>query len=241
LFPNRSNAWREVLERIFAGFQAQDNATPEWLVNPKTGRRLKLDRYYPDAGIAFRFVGSTGKRKAPVSEQELAEEAHREAVREALCQEVGVHLITIDLYESEPGKVLEEIRTALSRTARQLAQGDRPQRVKADLSLRLARARQACDRLAPRVRSHEDMATFAQLWEDRQYVQAAKPAASEPPTRVENPFAVGMRVEHERFGAGRVVALREEPSGGVVKVQFDDGNERTFLLHLVVDKMKPRK
>jgi hypothetical protein len=57
---------------------------------------------------------------------------------------------------------------------------------------------------------------------------------------VDNPFAVGMQVEHERFGAGRVVDVREDASGGVIKVQFADGSERTFLLHLVVDKMRPR-
>ncbi len=237
MFPNPSNAWREILERIFEGFQGQENVTPEWLVNPETGRRLKLDRYYPEAGVAFRFVGSTGKRKTPVSEQELAEEAHRDAIRESLCRQAGVHLITIDLYEGEPRKVMEEIRTALSRSARLLAQGDRPQRVKADLTQRLARARQACDRLAPRVRSHNDLTLFAQLWEDRQYMRRDEPAAGVP-QQVENPFAVGMRVEHERFGAGRVVEVREDSSGGTVKVQFDDGTERTFLLHLVVDKMR---
>lgn len=240
MFPNPSSAWREILERIFEGFQCQENVTPEWLVNPETGRRLKLDRYYPDVGVAFRFAGSMGKRKAPVSEQELAEEAHRDAIREALCQHAGVHLITIDLYEGEPKKVLEEIRTALSRSARLLAQGSKPQRVKADLTERLARARQACDRLAPRVRSHDDLSLFAQLWEDRQYMQRDEPTTSAP-RKVENPFATGMRVEHERFGAGHVTDVREDSSGGMVKVQFDDGTERTFLIHLVVDKMRPRR
>ncbi len=239
MFPNPSNAWREILERIFEGFQGQENVTPEWLVNPETGRRLKLDRYYPEAGVAFRFVGSTGKRKAPVSEQELAEEAHRDAIREALCQKAGVHLITIDLYEGEPKRVLEEIRTALSRSARLVAQSSKPQRVKADLTERLARARQACDRLAPRVRSHDDLSLFAQLWEDRQYMRRDEPAASAPQD-VKNPFAAGMRVEHERFGAGRVVEVRQDSSGSMVKVQFDDGSERTFLLYLVVDKMRPQ-
>lgn len=240
MFPNVSNAWREILARIFEGFQGQENVTPEWLVNPETGRRLKLDRYYPEAGIAFRFIGSTGKRKAPVSEQELAEEAHRDAIREDLCRQAGVHLVTIDLYEGEPRKVLEEIRTALSRAGRLAVQSDKPQRIKADLSERLAQARRACDRLAPRVRSHDDLTLFAQLWEDRQYMRRDESAPSALPP-VQNPFAVGMLVEHERFGAGRVVGLREDSAGTMVTVQFDDGPERTFLLHLVVEKMKPRK
>lgn len=238
MFSNPSGAWREILERIFEGFQDQENVTPEWLVNPETGRRLKLDRYYPEAGVAFRFTGSTGKRKAPISEQELAEEAHRDAIRESLCRQAGVHLITIDLYEGEPRKVLEEIRTALSRSARVVAQGDRPQRVKADLTQRLAKARQMCDHLAPRVRSHDDLTLFAQLWEDRQYMRRDEPATSAS-QNVDNPFATAMRVEHERFGMGRVVEVRETSPGGTVKVLFDDGSERTFLLQLVVDKMRP--
>ena len=39
------SAWREILARIFTGFDEQDNVSPAWLVNPATNRRLKLDRY----------------------------------------------------------------------------------------------------------------------------------------------------------------------------------------------------
>ena len=30
------NAWREILARVFEGFAAQTNVSPEWLVNPAT-------------------------------------------------------------------------------------------------------------------------------------------------------------------------------------------------------------
>lgn len=238
MFPNHANAWREILERIFAGFAAQENVTPDWLVNPETSRRLKLDRLYPEAEIAFRFVGGTGKRKAPVSEQEIEEEAHRDAIRTQLCEAAGVSLIAIDLYESEPRKVMADIRTALSRSARMLAQSNRPQAVKADLTERLAKARQACDRLAPRVRAMGDLSLYAQLWEDRQYIRRDEPAPQSPVIKT-NPFRVGMRVEHDRFGDGQVVEIRNDGSDPVIRVQFDDGTERTFMLSLVVDKMFP--
>ena len=52
--------WREVLARIFAGCDAKYAVTPEWLVNPDTGRRLKLDCLYPEIGVAVRFVGLEG-------------------------------------------------------------------------------------------------------------------------------------------------------------------------------------
>ena len=240
MFPNHANAWREILEHIFSGFASSDNITPDWLVNPETGRRLKLDRYYADAGIAFRFTGSTGNRKAPMSEQEIEEEAQRDATRQQLCGEAGVTLIAIDLYESEPSKVLPEIRSALSRAARLLAQSKRPQAVKADLTQRLAKARQACDRLAPRVRGMGDLGLYAQLWDDRQYVRRDEPA-SKPPVVKSNPFKAGMRVEHDRFGDGQVVEIQKDGADPVVKVQFDDGTERTFMLSFVVDKMWPLK
>jgi hypothetical protein len=38
------NAWREILARTFDGFFEQDNVSPEWLINPATKRRLKLDQ-----------------------------------------------------------------------------------------------------------------------------------------------------------------------------------------------------
>ena len=240
MFPNHANAWREILHRIFVGFASQENVTPDWLVNPETGRRLKVDRHYPDAGIAFRFTGGTGNRKAPMSEQEVEEEARRDAIRQQLCNTAGITLITIDLYESEPSKVLPEIRSALSRAARLLAQSRRPQAVKADLTQRLAKARQSCDRLAPRVRGMGDLGLYAQLWEDRQYVRRDEPA-SKPPAVKSNPFKPGMRVEHERFGDGRVVDIQKDAADPAIKVAFDDGSERAFMLSLVVGKMFPIK
>ena len=63
--PLAMNAWREILARIFDGFKAQDNVSPEWLINPATRRRLKLDRLYPDAGVAIRFAGLTAKGQRP--------------------------------------------------------------------------------------------------------------------------------------------------------------------------------
>ena len=55
--PNLINGWREVLARIFDGFETEYGVTPEWLVNPDTNRRLKLDCLFPDVGVAVRFVG----------------------------------------------------------------------------------------------------------------------------------------------------------------------------------------
>ena len=239
VFPNHANAWREILERIFAGLAAQENVTPDWLVNPETGRHLKLDRYYPDAGIAFRFMGGTGKRKAPLSEQEIEEETHRDGIRERLCAAAGVSLIPIDLYESEPRKVLNDIRSALSRSARLLAQGEGPQKVKAERTERLARAKRTCDSLAMRVRSVNDLTVYAELWEDRQYAALPEPSAKESQKPGRHTYAMGMRVRHEQFGAGKVTNVRQEQTDTVITVEFRDSVVKSFMASLAQDKLVP--
>ena len=62
--PNLINGWREVLARIFDGFETEYGVTPEWLINPETNRRLKLDCLFPDIGVAVRFVGLVGNTTA---------------------------------------------------------------------------------------------------------------------------------------------------------------------------------
>jgi hypothetical protein len=63
---NMVNAWREILARIFADFAAEQNLSPEWLINPETKRPLKLDLVYPEIGLAIRFAGLRGaKQRAP--------------------------------------------------------------------------------------------------------------------------------------------------------------------------------
>ncbi len=237
MIPNYANAWREILERIFDGLTLQAGVTPDWLVNPETGRRLKLDRYYPEAGIGFRFVGSTGKRRVPRSEQELEEETRRNRIREQLCRDRGVTLVSIHVYESEPRDVLRDIRSALSRSARLLAQGDQPHDVKASLAPRLSRAKRVCDGLAARVRRRDDLTLYAELWEDRQHAVRPGPPAAPVERERSNAYSVGLRVRHDRFGEGRVVDVRPGRADDLVVVQFDDGSQRTFAASLVQRKL----
>lgn len=239
MFPNHANAWREILQRIFSDFTLEENVTPDWLVNPETGRRLKLDRYYPEAGIAFRLTGSTGKRKAPVSEQEIEDEARRNEVRDRLCAEAGVTLISVDIYGSEPRAVLRDIRSALSRSMRLTAQGREPAAAKRDRAECLSRAKRTCDSLTLRVRSADDLSLYADLWEDRQYAASKQEAAAESPQRRARHYAANMRVRHERFGDGAVAEVRRDSSGEFIVVQFDDGSQKVFAASLVQDKLKP--
>ena len=84
--PNLINGWREVLARVFEGFDAELNVSPEWLINPDTNRKLKLDYLYRDINVAIRFVGLEGReQKRRKSDQEVEQEREREDARGKPC------------------------------------------------------------------------------------------------------------------------------------------------------------
>src|SRR3954469_13383430 len=76
------NGWREMLARILKGFTAQENVSRDWLVNPATKRRPKIDLFSPEANLAFRFIGLTAKGQGRQSEWEVMEEEQRDQTRQ---------------------------------------------------------------------------------------------------------------------------------------------------------------
>jgi len=238
-------AWQEILARVFEGFEVESDIAPDWLINPATGRRLKLDRLYPEIGLAVRFVGGQPKaRRRRPSEWELLEEEQRNQTRAALCQQVGVTLLLIDPNDPEPRRVLGRLCTALSGASRRLAQSKRPKRVKGRLMPQLSAARKRCEEIHSRIRRPEDLALFAELWRDREtraVVEAQAAARGRKPVSKPRRYREGQAVRHTVFGTGTVIGL--EPSDGDVRVtvRFDDGSERTFLASLVRDKLIPQR
>jgi hypothetical protein len=239
-----TSAWREILERIFDGFEGKDNVSPPWLVNPNTGRRLKLDRYYPELGIAFRFIGLQGKQNYRLSDEELQEEKDRNNIRDFLCRQQGVTLIQLDSDENEPWRLLSRIRSAIGRTARVLAQSDVAPETKVDLAPRVLRAQRRCDEVLAQVRTPDGFKLYAELWQDRQYAPARTTPAEE---RDEDGAATayptyrrGMTVRHSNFGQGVVEHVHENGEDTSVTVRFEDGSERRFLAGLVGDKLIPQ-
>lgn len=234
-------AWREILAQVMEGFEVQENVSPEWLVNPTTGRRLKLDLLYPEAGLAVRFVGLSARGQRRKSNQEIVEEEQRDWVRAELCRRHGLELFLLAADHADPRRQLQQLRTLLSRLSRQVAQGERPPEEKADLMPRLAQARQRLDAVLRRVHGPKDLAVFADLWRDR---QAALLAASRQAleqrrssqARVPR-YEIGQAVRHIRFGPGRVTALEGRNGELHVRVRFQDGSERTFLASLATDKL----
>ncbi len=167
-----ANAWLEIMEQILGEFQVTNNVTSDWLVDGEAGRRLKVDRLYPELGLAIRFKGSLSvARSARLDEIDLMEEAARDEIRARLCRQAGIALLVIDAESDTPGGTLAEIRTALNAAARRIAQRWVAQEARLSLFPRIASAKVTCQRILSVVSSLEDLLPFAEAWEGRPFAQ----------------------------------------------------------------------
>lgn len=250
------SAWREIMARVFKDIPGQENASPAWLVNPATRRRLKLDLLYPDVGIAVRYVGLTAKGQGRQSDWEALEDEQRDQTRAEICRQHGVALCLVDPLE-EPAKQMDALIRVVSRAARLLAQGDRPVAEKSKWQPRLSAARDEAEALRRSLaRQPEQMlANLAESWRDRELGNVVEPAPPPKPvsTKVQRKLQAklgeGRRVVHSKFGPGVITALNT-PAGSngtnaadsitddtTVTILFDGEQERTFLLNLIYDKL----
>jgi hypothetical protein len=234
------NGWREVLARIFDGLVTEYGLTPEWLVNPETNRRLKLDCFYPQISTAVRFVGLEGTtRRQRKSDEEVLAEEEREQARAAVCRAHGVVLVSIDP-DGEPRTALRNIEMGLARASSQLAQNAATTHAqKQKLMPMLAQARRRAGEFATRLTVPEKLNIYAEMWWDRQANLTAQ-APAKPAARALPGFEVGMEVYHERFGAGRVTAIAPEDGDTKLTVDFVEAGVRSFYASLVAGKLTPQ-
>lgn len=236
------NAWREILARIFEGFTEQDNVSPAWLINPATKRRLKLDKYYPEVGVAIRFIGLTAKGQGRQSDWEVLETEQREQTRVELCRQYDVQLVLVDPAD-DPLKQLDNLSQLLVRASRVLAQGDRSVKEKQQWmpALSTARDRAAKVRTLLNKSTEQMMGNLAESWRDREAGRVAQ-LASEPtqakPTKKRRNlfnFVNGQRVCHDHFGEGVITKVENDS----ISILFDASQERTFATELVQEKLVP--
>lgn len=173
-----ASAWLEIIEQILGDFYVLDNATPDWLVDGETGRRLKVDQLYPELGLALHFKGSLGAaRSVHLDEIELLEKDVRDTLRARLCHRAGIALVVVDAESDAPGDALNQLHTVLSAAARRIAQREVAKEAKLSLLPRVASAKETCQRILAQVSSPEDLMPFVQAWEDRQFGQGESSAA----------------------------------------------------------------
>ncbi len=232
-------AWEEILLDVLGPFALEKDARPEWLVNPSTGRKLKLDRYYPELRLAIRFVGLTvkGHRKSVWEEKE---DQSREEIRKALCEANGVMLIAIEPLSGHPADEIGKLCRGLGRVSRRIAPSKRfPHREKVSILERLARARQKCSLLSRRIRRPEDLIPLAERHRDRELAEIHRTKGAAVVRKPDNAgipvdaLRPGVRVFHDRFGVGTVVAVDgDQGTDSKVSIRFGD-EVRTFLVDLV--------
>ena len=87
---------REYLSLLIASDEFEDNARPGFLVNPATGERMELDRYYAPVA-AFEYNGPQHYRTTErfPSERAVGMQQARDLMKEALCARRGCRLVVI--------------------------------------------------------------------------------------------------------------------------------------------------
>jgi hypothetical protein len=231
--------WNEILARTFEGFRTEKNASPEWLVNPATKRRLKLDYLYPDIGLAVRFVGMKARGQRRKSDWEALEERSRDEIRKELCRLNGVELILIDPNDPHPDRQLTRLQMALGGAARRIAQGKRSQ-AQARLMKQLDEAHRRLEAIRRRVKGPEDLALYAEAWRDREARLVAELSQPAPrPTRRIPPERLkpGQRVKHTHFGVGVIRAIEPGADDTYVTIDFPQHGQRKFALSLLAGKL----
>lgn len=87
---------RETLSLIVATNKCQDGARPEFLINPATGERLELDRYYPLEHVAFEFNGSQHfVASERYSKEVVAAQRKRDAIKRQICKRENISLVVV--------------------------------------------------------------------------------------------------------------------------------------------------
>jgi hypothetical protein len=227
-----TNAWREILTRIFDGLEVNFNVSPEWLVNPATNRRLKLDMLYPQIGLAVRLEGLQGKQRR--QRPTLAEEEQkriRDEARLRVCRAHGIELIIVDVNDDNPKHTFRNIDLSLSRVAERVTDDE--------LVSKISQARATAASLARRITDLHDLKLYAELWEDRQY-QIPEPTPAPVPSKNGPSFTVGMEVEHTTFGLGVITAVTPSGDDLLLTVDFVAAGQKTLMASLVGEKLLPK-
>lgn len=107
---------RSFLSLIVDTQECEDGARPGFLVNPATGERMELDRYYPVHRVAFEFNGqqhyvATGR----FTKQDVAAQKKRDRLKQRICKERGVRLIVVHAEDLSLNGILMKVGSLLPR------------------------------------------------------------------------------------------------------------------------------
>lgn len=87
---------REFLNAMVALDDYQDNAAPDFLLNPFTRELMELDRCYPADAVAFEFNGAQHYEETEIATlEETVKQVGRDAMKAFLCKAQGIELVII--------------------------------------------------------------------------------------------------------------------------------------------------
>lgn len=77
---------RELAKKWFPNKNVLYNYRPIWLKNPKTGRNLELDIFYPDLKLAIEFNGS---------QHNFLLQRRKDYIKKFQCKKIGILLLSV--------------------------------------------------------------------------------------------------------------------------------------------------
>lgn len=87
---------REFLKFLVALDAYEDNASPDFLINPYTRELMELDRYYPTAGVAVEYNGDHHYEESDLATfEETVKQVGRDAMKAFICKVRGIELAII--------------------------------------------------------------------------------------------------------------------------------------------------
>ena len=113
---SREEKCRDIFESLTG--KAYPTIRPNWLVNPKTGRKLELDGYCADLRSAFEYNGKqhyTYPNSFHKTEEDFDNLVERDKYKMKTCQDYGVNLLVIP-YDISNEALFDYIRDHLVET-----------------------------------------------------------------------------------------------------------------------------
>lgn len=106
----------EILEKHLQR-QVLNNVRPDFLINPRTKRKMELDVFDPQTNVAIEYNGIQHYKfpnKFHKTKEEFEAQQYRDDLKEKICKKVGINLISIP-YTIDEGISDREIRREVLR------------------------------------------------------------------------------------------------------------------------------
>lgn len=110
---------REYLTAMIDLDRYEDDAAPDFLLNPFTDELMELDRFYPTAQVAFEFQGDQHSKATDLATfGQTVKQVGRDAMKAFICKSRGIELVLIHPEELCSTAIDQKIPESLPRRER---------------------------------------------------------------------------------------------------------------------------